>query len=157
MPVDRELQSSMFERIFSYDKHLKNSTRIVVLVVATSPGSSDAQKMAAAFREQGMFPAIVTVEGLTDDLTATLTPQSTVMYLMPEIDYTSAGNFAAQKGFLSISGLPALAASGHVSVSVDRMSGRDDGRAQIVVNIPRLNAEGHKLSVELLRLAHIIR
>ena len=95
---------------------------------------------------------IVTADSPFDPLT-----QSTVMYLMPEIDYTSAGNFAAQKGFLSISGLPALAASGHVSVSVDRISGRDDERTQIVVNIPRLNAEGHKLSVELLKLAHIIR
>ena len=62
MPVDRDRQSSMFQRIFSYDKHLRNSPRIVVLVVATAPGSSDAQKMAAAFREQGMYPAIVMVD-----------------------------------------------------------------------------------------------
>ena len=153
MPVDRDRQSSMFQRIFSYDKHRRNSPRIVVLVVATAPGSSDAQKMAAAFREQGMYPAIVMVDGLTDDLTATLTPLSTVMYLMPEIDYMSAQAFAVERGFLSISGLPSLVLSGHVSVSVDR----NGGRIEIVVNIPRLNAEGHELSAELLKLARIIR
>ena len=153
MPVDRDRQSSMFQRIFSYDKLLRNSPKIVILVVATARDSSDAQEMAAAFREQGMYPAIVTVDGLTDDLTATLTPLSTVMYLMPEIDYMSAQAFAVERGFLSISGLPSLVLSGHVSVSVDR----NGGRIEIVVNIPRLNAEGHELSAELLKLARIIR
>ncbi len=31
------------------------------------------------------------------------------------------------------------------------------GRPQVVVNIPRLTAEGHELSSELLRLARVIR
>ncbi len=153
MPVDGQRQSSMFQRIFSYDKHLRNSPRIVVLLVAASSGDSDAKEMAAAFREQGMFPAMVTTEGLTDDLTATLTPQSTVMYFMPGIDYLAAQDFAVRKGFLSISGLPSLVESGQVAVGVDR----NGGRTQVVVNIPRLSAEGHELSAELLKLARIIR
>ena len=72
---------------------------------------------------------------------------------MPGVDYGAVNAFATSQGFLSISGLPSLAESGRVSVSVD-MAG---DRPPVVVNVPRLTAEGHELSSELLRLARIIR
>lgn len=153
MPVDSEQQCTMFKRIFRYDKHLRESDNIVVLVVGQATDGSDAAAVTEAFRAQGMYPAAVTVDRLTADLTATLTAQSTVVYVMPGVDYGAVNAFAASQGFLSISGLPSLAESGRVSVSVD-MAG---DRPQVVVNIPRLTAEGHELSSELLRLARIIR
>ena len=152
-PVDSEQQCTMFKRIFAYDKHLRESDEIVVIIVGQSSDGADVGAVAAAFRAKGMYPAAVTVSSLNDDLSATLSPQSTVVYVMPDVDYAAVDAFATTRGFLSVSGLPSLAESGQVSVSVD-MSG---GRPQIVVNMPQLTAEGHELSSELLKLARVIR
>jgi hypothetical protein len=46
---------------------------------------------------------------------------------------------------LTISGLTTLAEEGHVSVSI----GQGGGRPQIIVNMDRLQAEGHDLSADL--------
>lgn len=152
-PVDSEQQCTMFKRIFSYDKHLRESDKIVVLVVGQTTDGPDVAAVAAAFRAQQMYPAPVTVQGLTSDLTATLSQQSTVIYVMAGVDYAAVDAFAREHGFLSISGMPSLVETGQVSVSVDMAN----SRPQVVVNMARLTAERHELSSELLKLARIIR
>jgi hypothetical protein len=151
--ADPGRQGDMFKRIFSYDKDLRGSEKIVVIVIGEARSGGDVDKVAAVFREKGLFPAVVTVADLTDDLTATLTPQSTVMYVMPGVAYETVKQFAEKKGFLSISGVPSLAEAGHVAVSVDVQR----GKLEIVVNMPRLVTERHELSSELLNLARVIR
>ena len=113
----------------------------------------DVDNVAKVFREKGLYPAVVTVSELTDDLTSTLTPQSGVLYVMPGVAYETVKQFAEKKGFLSISGVSSLAEAGHVAVSVDVQS----GKPEIVVNMPRLTTERHELSSELLNLARVIR
>jgi len=151
--ADPGRQSDMFKRIFSYDKDLRGSDKIVVIVVAESRSGAEVDKVAAVFREKGLFPAVVTSADLTDDLTATLTPQSAVMYVMPGVAYDAVKAFAEKKGLLSISGVSSLAEEGHVAVSV----GVQGGKPEIVVNMPRLVTERHELSSELLNLARVIR
>jgi hypothetical protein len=151
--TDPERQGDMFKRIFSYDKDLRGSEKIIVIVVCESKSSDDVVQVATVFREKGLFPAVVIVSELNDDLTATLTPDSTVVYVMPGVAYPTVASFAASKGFLSISGVPTLAEAGHVSVSVKVQS----GRPEIVVNMARLQSEHHELSSELLNLARVIR
>lgn len=153
MPVDSGQQCSMFKRIFSYDKDLRQSDKIVVIVVGPRTDGPEVDAVVTAFREKQMYPAPVTVSGLTSDLTATLSQQSTVVYVMAGVDYDAVNAFAASHRFLSISGMPSLVESGQVSVGVDM----DDSRPQVVVNMGRLTAEGHELSSELLKLARVIR
>ena len=153
MPVNSEQQCTMFKRIFAYDKHLRDSDKIVVLVVGATNDGSGVTAVADAFRSNGMYPAAVTVDTLNADLSATLSPQSTVVYVMPDVDFDAVNRFAESRSFLSVSGLPSLAESGRVSVSVDM----DGSRPEVVVNMPRLSAEGHELSSELLKLARVIR
>jgi hypothetical protein len=151
--VDPERQGAMFKRVFSYDKDLRGSEKIVVIVVAESKNGPGVDKVTAVFREKGMYPAAVTTADLTDDLTATLSASSTVIYVMPGVAYATVKEFAQAKGFLSISGVRALAENGHVSVSVD-VAG---DRPEIVVNMAQLSSEKHELSAELLNLARVIR
>lgn len=151
--ADPGRQGDMFKRIFSYDKDLRGAERIVVLIVGESRSGPEIEKVAATFREKGLFPAVITPADLSDDLTSTLTPQSAVVYLMPGVAYDAVKQFAEKKGFLSISGVTSLAEAGHVAVSVDIQG----GKAEIVVNFPRLTAERHELSSELLNLARVIR
>jgi stage V sporulation protein SpoVS len=151
--ADAERQGDMFKRIFSYDKDLRASEKIVVIIVSESKTGADVTRVASVFREKGLYPAVVTVSDLTDDLTATLTPKSTVIYVMPGVAYDAVKSFAAAKGFLSISGMATLAEAGHVSVSVNT----EGDRSEIVVNLARLQSEHHELSSELLNLARVIR
>lgn len=141
-PVDTERQSSMFKRIFSYDKHLRESEKSVVLVFSANPSGRAAQGVARVFREHGLFPAVVSPSSLSDSLAATLSPEETVVYVMEGTDYAPVKAFAAEMGFLTIAGLPSLAEAGHVSVSVDL----NGNRPEIVVNMPRLETEGHEFS-----------
>jgi hypothetical protein len=151
--ADPARQSDMFKRIFSYDKDLRGSPKIVVIIVGETRGGPEVDKVAAVFREKGLFPAIITATDLSDDLASTLTPQSAVLYVMPGIAYELVKTFAEKMGFLSISGVSTLAEAGHVAVSVDI----EGGKPEIVVNMPRLTTERHELSSELLNLARVIR
>jgi hypothetical protein len=150
---DPERQGAMFKRVFSYDKELRTGEKIVVIIVAESRASASSETVASAFREKGFFPAVVTTGELSDDLTATLTSRSAVLYVMPGVAYATVKDFAAAKGFLTISGARSLAEEGHVSVSVDVAA----GKPEIIVNMPRLQTERHELSSELLNLARVIR
>ncbi|HSF17086.1 MAG TPA: hypothetical protein VLK65_16165 [Vicinamibacteria bacterium] len=152
-PAGTELQGSVLKRIFSYDKDLRASEKIVILIVAPTRESEEARDVAAVFREMSLFPAVVGVNDLNDDLTATLSPYSTVVYLIPGADVSAVKEFAAQKGFLSVSAETSLAEDGHVSVSV----GVRGDQSEIVINLPRLQTERHELSAELLNLARVIR
>jgi hypothetical protein len=151
--ADPGKQSDVFKRIFSYDKDLRASEKIVVIIVGASRQGGDVDKVAGVFREKGLYPAVVTPADLTDDLTATMTSQSAVIYVMPGVANEPVKAFAEKKGFLSISGVASLAESGHVAVSVDIRN----GRSEIVVNMARLESERHELSSELLNLARVIR
>jgi len=151
--ADPGRQGDMFKRIFSYDKDLRGSDKIVVIVIGEARSGGDVDKVAAVFREKGLYPAVVTVADLTDDLTATLTPKSAVIYVMPGVAYDVVRQFAEKTGFLSISGVTSLAEAGHVAVSV----GVQGGKPEIVVNMPRLVTERHEFSSELLNLARVIR
>ena len=152
---DRERQSAMFKRVFSYDRDLRSSEKIVVLIVAPSKGDSDVALTAEVFREQGLYPAIFTTKDLTDDLTATLSPHSTVVYVAQGVDYDIVVEFTARKGFLSISEAPEIVELGYASVGIDVDVATD--RPEIVVNLERLGNENHELSSELLSLARVIR
>lgn len=151
--ADPERQGSLFKRIFSYDKDLRRSKKIVVILVGQDKDAAETAKVSSVFRDKGFHPAVVTASQLSDDLVASLTPDSTVVYVMPGVAYDTVKAFAATKGYLSISGAPSLAEAGHVSVSVD-VAGE---RPEIVVNLARLQTERHELSSELLNLARIIR
>jgi hypothetical protein len=151
--ADPGRQGDLFKRIFSYDKDLRGSERIVVIVVGEARSGGEIDKVAAVFREKGFFPAVVTAADLSDDLTASLTPQSAVLYVMPGVAYDAVKEFAEKNRFLSISGVSSLAEAGHVAVSV----GVQGGKPEIVVNMPRLVTEQHELSSELLNLARVIR
>lgn len=153
-PSDVSRAGSIIKRVFSYDRHLRDSERVVVLVVASDRESPELNDVVSALRTNGLYPAVVApTELASKDLTATLTPESTVVYVADTADVETVKAFAAEKGFLTVSVQPFLAEAGDVSVSV----AMEDGQPQIVVNLPRLRVEGHEISSELLNLARVIR
>lgn len=151
---DAAREGSMIKRVFAYDRDLGQADKVVVLVVSSDRDAAGLAETLDVFRANGLYPAVVAPGDLaSEDLTATLTPQSAVIYVVDDANVGAVKAFAASKGFLTVSALPSLAEAGDVSVSVTM----EGDRPQIIVNLPRLRAEGHELSSELLNLARVIR
>ena len=79
--LDLGRQGTNFQRIFRYDKHLRDSQRIVVLVVSNSTDDRGAKDVAKAFRDSGLYPAIVKNGDLNDYLVGALDSASAVVYV----------------------------------------------------------------------------
>jgi hypothetical protein len=148
MPVPGKKQGSIFKKIFSYDKALKGDGETTVFIVGADKEDEAVQELVKAFRDQGMFPAIVGEAGMS----GIASPRS-VVYLMPGADPASIRRYCTESGVLSISGSPSFAENGDVAISVNK---KDSG-TEIIVNMPRLKAERHEFSAELLKLARVIR
>jgi hypothetical protein len=76
----------------------------------------------------------------------------TVLYLFPDAP-AELRALAVKRKVLCISGFPALVLAGQASIGVDK---KPDGKPQILVHLPRLKAEGHELSADVLRLARVV-
>jgi hypothetical protein len=77
---------------------------------------------------------------------------ATAVYVLPGVASASVKRLCQQNRVLSISAVPELVESGDFSIGI----GANDGRPQILVNLSQLEAEGHQLSSELLKLARVI-
>ncbi len=104
-------------------------------------------ELAEAFSQAGVTVKTVTVEELTSP-----SDTSTVVYVLSSSDLSLVKSFCSENGVLSISGLPTLAADGHVSIGL----GNRGGSPEIFINKSRLKAEKHKLSSHILKLATLI-
>jgi hypothetical protein len=105
-------------------------------------------QLVKAFKNEGAFPAVIGAVPLEGPL-----PETSVVYLFPEADLEEAKQVCSGSGVLTISGSPSLVEQGHVSIAI----GENGGKAEIVVNLPRLKQEGHELSSQLLKLARVIQ
>jgi len=65
--ADPGRQGEMFKRIFSYDKDLRGSEKIVVIVVAEARSGREVDKVASVFREKGLYPAVVNMPRLVTE------------------------------------------------------------------------------------------
>jgi hypothetical protein len=148
MPIPGKRQGSIFKKIFSYDKALKGDGETTVFIVGADKEDQSVQELVEAFRDQGMFPAVVGEAGMS----GIASPRS-VVYLMPGADPASISQYCTESGVLSISGSPSFAENGDVSVSVNKKG----SGTEIIVNMSRLKAERHEFSAELLKLARVIR
>jgi hypothetical protein len=148
MPVPINLQVEIIKRIFSYDKVVANQAKPVVFVVHQDEGPVKADEVVEAFEVVGLVSIAVRL----DDLSSQIQTPSAV-YVVPGVEHSTVRRYCAEKRALSISGVPELAESGSVAVSI----GEEDSRPQIIVHMKRLRDEGHSFSAQLLRLARVIQ
>lgn len=146
VPVD--LQAALFEKIFRYVKTMERPDRIVVLAVFAEDGRRKAKRVADAFAELGVDSRPVEMQELRESIEA-----GTVLYVLPSAPRAEVAALCQEYRLLSLSGLATDVESGGAAVGV----GLDDGRPQILVNMKRLERDGHRISADLLKLAKVIR
>jgi hypothetical protein len=148
MPVPINLQVEIIKRMFSYDKAVAHEARPVVFVVHQEEGPMKPDEVVKAFEVVGLVSIAVRRDALASQVQ---TPSA--VYLVPGVDPSTVRQYCTEKRALSISGIPELAESGSVAVSI----GEENSRPQIIVHMKRLQDEGHSFSAQLLRLARVIQ
>jgi len=148
MPVPMNLQVEIIKRMFNYDKALANETNLVVFVVHQDEGAVRPDDIVRAFEFVGVVSVAVRLDALTSQ-----SRMPSAVYLLPGIEASSVSRYCTDNKVLSISGVPALAETGSVAVSI----GEENRRPQIIVNMKRLQDEGHNFSAQLLQLAKVVQ
>jgi len=148
MPVPAERQAQVLKRALAYDKTIEGEP-LIVFIVSTEQESDLLNDLVMAFTRVGVTPAVMDVSELEK-------PGSgiSVMYATPMTDPAKLKQFCADNDVLSISGVPAWAEQGNVSMSLG-LSQHEN--VQIIVNLNQLRAEGHEFSADFLRIAKVIR
>jgi hypothetical protein len=131
--IPPQVQAALLKKIFSFDKALSMKTAIDITVIGGG------NEILSALKNAGLNA----VSGNTAD--------GDVVYVGSESSATKASTTKA--GILSVSGIPANAENGSVSIAL----GVEGGKPKIIINMVQLKAEGHELSADLLMLARIIQ
>jgi YfiR/HmsC-like len=148
MPVPMNLQVEIIKRMFNYDKALAKETNLLVFVVHQDEGAVRPEDIVKAFEFVGLVSVAVRLDALTSQ-----SRMPSAVYLLPGIEGSSVSRYCTDNKVLSISGVPELAESGSVAVSI----GEENRRPQIIVNMKRLQDEGHNFSAQLLQLARVVQ
>ncbi len=149
MPLPPDLQAAMFQKIFLFDKTLpENKEEINILMVHGENAPEIMEKLKAEF--EGLNLAVTTVK--IDELSEKI-EEAIVVYVLPGADPEAVKELSIEKSKLTISGVPAFAEEGHVSIAL----GLKGESPQIIVNIKQVKTEGHEFSAELLKLAKVIK
>jgi hypothetical protein len=150
MPVPPRHQMAIFKRVFQYDRTLAGRGPVRVLVVHDGGnGLGDVHDLLASFEWAGIEAAPVHYSQL-----ATRIEGTAVAYVLPGVPPAAYLDRFAERAVLSISGVPALAQRGNVSIALGT---RGDGKPEIIVHLGRLKTEKHDISAELLKVARIIQ
>ena len=148
MPVPKDVQVAIFQKVFTYDRSVQDGDSLDVLVVHEGESNGAAEEIANSFQEVGISARTVGLDRLSDEI-----DRAFAAYVLQSASSAYVQELCAANHVLSISGAPELAERGDVSIAI----GRDRRKPELVIHLSRLRAEGHALSSELLKLARIIR
>jgi hypothetical protein len=144
--VPLQLQATILQKIFSYNRTLEHRTP-KVLIVAADANDPQVSELKATLKRLGSTVDVTSAVALPTQVDG-----ASAVYIMPGQLTDAVSRTCAQHGILSVSGVPAWAEQGRVSVAI----GLADGKPEIIVSLQRSKAERHDLSSRLLRLARVI-
>lgn len=145
--VDAALQGAILGKALSYSQTLKGPKPNVLVVGAAV--DDNAKKMGSAFEKGGANVRVVS-QASAD---ANAARWADAIYVLPGQLTSPIRDLCTTHRLLSLSGEVGDVEAGRASVAV----GVSAGKPQIVINLGRVEAEGHKLSARLLKLARIVR
>ncbi len=143
--VPLELQVALFKKIIMYDHTLQNIAPADLRLLVLNGG----QDVVRAFAKVGFTATVVTEPELQGVMTS-----AHVIYLASASGAESARRLCGAYKVLSLGAEADLAVSADAAIAIGV---RADGKPEIVVNLKRLQADGHSLPAGLLSLARVIR
>jgi len=150
MPVPLPVQAAMFSKIFAYVRTLDRQT-VRVVIVYPPEQRAQLQTTVNGLR-QAFHDAGLDAQGVSSDQLAGKLGKGAVAYVLPEAATPGVLDAVAGAKALSISGAPALAEAGSVSIAI----GIKANKPEILVNTQRLKTEGQEISSQLMALARAV-
>jgi len=132
-------------KALNYDQAIKGKSPNILLVADSDDG---VRELRAAFQKVG---AAVRVANAASAESAA--DWADAMYVFPGQLTPAVRNACMTHKVLSLSATVGDVEAGNASVAV----GVNNGKPQLVINLSRVQAEGHKLSSRLLKLARVVR
>jgi hypothetical protein len=142
------LQAAIFRKIFDYDRELARvvKTGLNLCVASGKPGDKGPHDIKAAFEKIGIHTSTGSC------IEEARVPH--VIYVFADAKLDKIGEYCKKNKVLSITGTPSLVESGEAAVGVGV---RENGRAEMIVNLRRLRSDGHQVSSYLLELARVVK
>lgn len=146
-PVPTSVQGAIIGKVLPYVRGFQG-TEVQLLVVYTVEGQGLVDEAIRSLDGPGISPRAVELGELKGAIAT-----ANAVYFLPGAASASVKELCQQSRVLSISAVPSLVESGDISIGI----GAKNGRPQILVNLRQLEAEGHQVSSELLKLAKVIQ
>ena len=150
MAVPPALQAAIIKKVLSYDTTVAldpaASPRLVI--VRDGIAESDLQALQTGFAANDIEIDVADASTLAEHLA-----NAVAIYISDERIARNVANAAQAAHVLSFTGVSSLVDKGFVSVGLEE----NNGRPKIVVNLTRLQKEGHSLAAGLLALARVVR
>lgn len=140
------LEAAILGKALSYAQTLKTGKANVLIV--TQDGGAGTQQLADAFRKVGATVKVTTPAAVD----APLAGWADAAYVPPGQLTTAIRDLCTAQRMLSMSGSVGDVEAGRAGMAV----GVNADKPQLVVNLGRIAAEGHKFSARLLKLARIV-
>lgn len=146
-PVPTSIQGAIIGKVLPYVRSF-HGTDVRLLVVYTDKEKSLVEEAIRSLEGPGVSSTAVEYSVLKERIAT-----ANAVYVLPGVDSASVKALCRESRVLSISAVPSLVEEGDFSIGV----GVRNGRPQILVNLSELEAEGHQVSSELLKLARVIQ
>jgi hypothetical protein len=147
------MQVVLLAKILRYDDVLGAARPAKIRVIVAHPGKTPdaaASEMAATFTAAGFAE----VELVTQGRAPSKVEGAHVVYLMSGVETEAIAAACEKHRVLSFADDIASVEQGLVPIGIGLTSAN---RPEIIVHLPRLRAQGHELSAQLLRLSRVIQ
>lgn len=150
MAVPAGLQAAIIKKVLSYDTTLPQGSQAALRIVIVRDGvaEADLEALLGSFAANHVETRVVAASALAANL-----PGAMAVYTSNPRVARDVAQAAEAAHVLSFTGMSSLVDEGLISVGLDEA----DGRPKIVVNMMRLQKEGHALAAGLLALARVVR
>jgi hypothetical protein len=146
MPLEPGLQVVLLKKIFTYDKGVVDrGTKVLVLSSPATNATTSA--VVAAFAAINVPVAKVTAAELAAQIGG-----AAVLYVLAPDYNNKVAAMCVERQVLTVSGHPALAEGGQVSLAL----GKSGGKPEIIVHAARAKAESHLFPTPVLKLARVV-
>lgn len=146
MTIPSRIQAALFQKIFHYVTAFETSPDYRLLIVYNPRTETQKDDLVAALSSERIQVFACDISRLSEYIDG-----ADVVYFMPESE--AGAEMCKKKGKLSVSGVPGHARNGIVSISL----GLVNDQPRIFINLNSLQAEGHEVSVGLLKYAQVYR
>jgi hypothetical protein len=146
MPIPVRIHVALLKKVFSFNRTLQSKPASKVVIVFTDASADVKEAAQKAFTEIGVAATALKLDQALKSL-----GEADVVYVAPGAEDVQ--KVCDERGIFTVTGVPALVASGKVAVGI----GAEGGKPKVFVHLPLTRTQKQEISSELLRVARVFQ